>query len=254
MDWDILRLQGVDGCVVKSTQGTYATDRMMETHAIAADKARVWLGFYHWLDPIYSGKEQAEYMLKAINRFPYRAIAVDLEQWWSDWDPWNAWRLEKDKVEKARLYTLIPKLSPTKINSCLAAFIKYAQTTVPNIDIIIYTRPTYIIEYCQLLYSWIGDYKLWYAYYPYASGAVTCSWDTFRLAWLPAAVDVKYPRGYPDHLKRWDMWQFTGDKFTLPGFHSKMDINYRISPDMPKHIKPSRMDRFSAMLHRLLWR
>lgn len=246
MDWDILFLQNVTGVMVKSSQNQ-TTDRMAYTHADAAIKAGVWLGFYHWLDPIYSGKAQAEYMLKAINRYPYKAIAVDLEQWWSNWDAWY------DARNKVIAWSEVPILTPTKINSCVAAFINYVKTARPDIDIYIYTRPSYIMEYCRLLYPWIGQYKLWYATYPFKTDPpVTCSWDLFRLAYMPAVTDIKYPSGYPDHLRRWDMWQFTGDKFTLPGFHSKMDINLRKSPDMPVYHKPGAMDRFMGAIRRLL--
>jgi GH25 family lysozyme M1 (1,4-beta-N-acetylmuramidase) len=209
---------------------------MLDTHSQDAVNAGVWLAYYHWLDPIYSGKEQADYMLKAVNRYPYKAIAVDIEQWWSDWGAWEDWRYCTNPLEKAALYELIPTLTPAKINSCAAAFVHRVKEVRPDIQVIIYTRASYIIEYCKLLMSWISAYPIWYAYYPFSGEAITTSWQDFLERWIPQ-TEPKFPRGYPIDLQNWYLWQFTGDKFTLPGCTSKLDINYWKRPDVP-HIAP----------------
>ena len=73
-------------------------------------------------------------------------------------------------------------------------------------------------------------YDIWSAKYPYATGAVTTTWENLKSNLLPATTAVS-SLGSPN---AWTFWQFSGDKFKLPGvFNSEsmttlsaVDLNF----------------------------
>lgn len=61
-----------------------------------------------------------------------------------------------------------------------------------------------------------NPYHSWSAVYPYATGVVNTTWENLKAKLLPEKMTV-HSLGSPND---WTFWQFSGDKFTLPGIYS----------------------------------
>jgi hypothetical protein len=60
------------------------------------------------------------------------------------------------------------------------------------------------------------------AHYPYNSSTIRTTWQDFKTNYKPSINSPALPTG----STKWKFWQFTGDKFILPGCESLLDINY----------------------------
>lgn len=87
---------------------------------------------------------------------------------------------------------------------------------------VLYSANWFIKSYAPSMEMWTPDHLGWSASYPYAAGRVTCTWEEFYDKWLPPA-NAKIPTL---NCKQRPFWQFSGDKFILPGTHSPMDLNF----------------------------
>ena len=76
-------------------------DNHLEADVPLLRNAGCILGGTHWVDPIQSAANQAEYFLYQINKWHPSVLLYDVEQWWSDWSKQNA--------------ATDPKLPPAKI-------------------------------------------------------------------------------------------------------------------------------------------
>ena len=76
-------------------------DNHLEADVPLLRNAGCILGGTHWVDPIQSAANQAEYFLYQINKWHPSILLYDVEQWWADWNKQNA---DTD-----------PKLQPAKI-------------------------------------------------------------------------------------------------------------------------------------------
>jgi GH25 family lysozyme M1 (1,4-beta-N-acetylmuramidase) len=72
--------------------------------------------------------------------------------------------------------------------------------------------------------SWVGNYDFWLASYPYAAGRVDSTWEElpshFPDGWNEDRWIAPVPNG-----RRPKIWQFSGDKFWLPGINGALDLN-----------------------------
>lgn len=206
VDWKVLKQNGVEFVIIKASQGNYLTDTRLKEHLEGASKAGLITALYHWLDPLIGGEQQAQYFLNATKGLKYSFIAADVEQYWSDWSQWG-----KGKITSI--------LSPTRIANCLKIFLDYLDTR-KDCNLVVYSRANFLNNYAYPAASWISGYPLWLAYYPFSTARVKVTWEQLKEQYdLPAGPPL--PRG----ASKWTFWQFSGDKFSLPGVSSAIDLN-----------------------------
>lgn len=204
IDFAHWKAQGVEFVIIKASQGDYLVDKLLAPNADGALKAGMVIAFYHWHDPISDPNKSADLFLSAVNKYgTYSALALDVEQHWSDWN---------DQANPNKF------LTPARISSTAQSIIKTFPPTCPHI---VYTRTSFINEHAKPMLNWISKYPLWLAQYPFKRGRVITNWEDFRAAYMPRVINPTIPAGCTN-LK---LWQFTGDKFILPGASSPIDFN-----------------------------
>jgi GH25 family lysozyme M1 (1,4-beta-N-acetylmuramidase) len=244
VNWGTLKSNGVEFVFIKATQGNYLTDPMLNKHCADANKAGLIVGLYHWCDPIVKASSQAAYFLNAVSGLTYNMVSMDVEQQWADWAEWS-----KHKITKV--------LSSNQISENgrqIAETVKAAVKT----PVVVYTSSFFINEYARTASTWLKNYPLWLAHYPYKSGRVTTTWESFKNENKPKTSAPSLPVG----TTQWTFWQFSGDKFVLPGADSALDVNYyngtlvdlkkmlgiKDNPDTrPEPTKPTVEDRLTSL-------
>ena len=218
VDYNLLYSKGVRFVIIKATQGTYLRDKTIDSHFQAAQKAGMMIGFYHWHDPSKWDASQADYYLSTVEQYKYHFTCLDVEQFWSDWSTWP----RSPQVG----------FTPNRISESARTIANRLkeQTARP---VVIYTRPTFIMDYASPMLEWINDFPVWYATYPFKAGGESLSWEEFALRLPdPTRTGPFFPTRFPAIKRTWLFWQFTGDKFTLPGCASALDVNY-FNGDLP---------------------
>lgn len=208
VDWTVLKQNGVEFGIIKASQGDYYLDPHCKIHLKNAQEAGVIPGLYHWCDPIVRSDAQCVAFLKASKDLEFHFVALDVEQQWADWAEWK-----KGKIKKL--------VSPDKISSCAHEMAIYLKERLQK-PVLIYTRTSFINQYAKPALAWLNQYPLWLAYYPYKQTRVKTDWDTFKSDYKPTNKAPVLPKG----CENWMFWQFTGDKFVLPGVTTALDINY----------------------------
>ncbi len=205
--WQQLKAGGIEFAILKASQGRSTRDLRFEQHLQGASAAGLICAAYHWCDPLHDDQPQAENFLTAIAGKPLAFAAVDVEQYWQDWTEW----------QNKRVTRLIPGSRISQKALSTAAEIK-ARSGLP---VLIYTRASFVREYAPQMLAWLPQWDLWLAHYPYGSGRVTCSWEQLR-GHFPRINGPSLPAG----CRQWRFWQFSADKFMLPGAHSPLDLNF----------------------------
>lgn len=207
VDWALLKSVGVEYAFIKATQGNYMTDSMMLKHLEGAQKAGLITGLYHWCDPTVGDEAQAQYFVQQTKGLSYSFAVADMEQHWADWNEWR-----QGKVTKI--------LSPDRINKNGQTILNYWNQNL-KVRTVLYTRGSFVREYAKSA-AWVCGYPLWLAHYPYASGRIKTTWEVFKTQYKPGISAPFLPPG----CSSWTFWQFTGDKFILPGISTAADVNY----------------------------
>ena len=223
--WNVLEpsllVPYVKGVISKCSQGDYFPDPTFVGDQTLLPNYNLKRACYHWDDPLdsVSPTTQVNKILQIIS--PYldaqEFIAVDVEQWWADWAKWNEWR--KGYIPKSD----VPMLSKAQISDSAHNICEQLKTKTGK-KIVVYTRAWFVKEYAPDMLNWIGDYNSWYAQWPYNSGYVEDTWDEFLQAHLPSTQAPAFPTGYSDN--KWVAWQFSGEKFYLPGCSGSSDLNF----------------------------
>ena len=221
-----LSLGGVAGVISKLSDGSSAVDQTAYEVEAAAIAMGLKNGVYHWTDPIEDDAGQVSNAIAAINKLKKKpfVIAVDMEQWWSDWAKWQQWR--NGLITQAE----VPALSPQRISDSNYYVATKLQGYYPGIPVIIYTSTYFILDHCLPALSWIGGFGLWIPRWPNPPAENTkTTWEDFIANRLPPMVDPVFPSSWTGP-KSWVGWQFSGDSpagYVLPGMCGKiMDINY----------------------------
>jgi len=207
--WPTLAEAGVGAAIIKATQGNYILDAKLEAHVAGAKSVGMAAGCYMWNDPLVSATAQADFFWNNVNLKPFDFLAIDVEQWWADWAKWSAWNRDRTRP-------LPPQLSAQRITeSALTVLgILKGRTEKP---VIMYTRATFMQQYAPALIAKTNTMQMWWAQWPYAGGRVITSWEAFLENWLPVATAPRFPNNWAGS-RNWSFWQFSGDKFVLPGF------------------------------------
>lgn len=210
VDWTLLKASGVEFVFIKATQGNYYRDPMLDQHVAGAHAAGLLVGLYHWCDPLSGDLAQAQYFLDKTANLPYYVAVADVEQQWADWTEWSAGKITR---------ILPPAQIASTARNCLAHW------TLRGRRALLYSRASFIRSYARPMLPWINDYPLWLAHYPYATGRVAATWDDIRGKYAPSIPGPSLPDG----AKTWRFWQFSGDKFLLPGIFAD-ENRRRLSP------------------------
>ncbi len=209
IDYPFLKSQGVEFLITKATQGNYIVDPKLVLHTEGGYNAGQIVGAYHWLDPSINGVTQAKWFLKAMGTVKhYDFICVDVEQNWIDWS--------KPRDDPLNSY------SPNQIDDCVNYFLLTTNAAIKEKWNVIYTRTSFINEWCRPMLTWLPDYPVWLAHFPYKWGVVNCaSWDEFKSKFPTTFNSPTLPAG-----SGWKLWQFTADKFVVPGYTGGCEANF----------------------------
>lgn len=198
------------GCYTYGTAQNDIDPRYVERETALRSQG-IDFGAYTWVDATYSAKKAYEWNMKLIDKYKVTPSSfwLDIEQYWQN----GSYKI------------VLPSKQISDHVQQLAALLKAAL----GIPIGIYTRNSYIKAYSQEMYQWISAYPLWLADWLWPSGVVELSsWDDLRSMYLPP--DHTTP-DIPKNCSVWTIWQFTGDRFRMPGVYnaagkqSSIDIN-----------------------------
>ncbi|PKO16799.1 MAG: hypothetical protein CVU39_06165 [Chloroflexi bacterium HGW-Chloroflexi-10] len=208
IDWPMFYKEGVRFAIVKASQGSYSTDALLKKHLYEARAAGMIVGVYHWHDPNNAPALQLDKLVKAVTGLDFDFLAVDVEQYWQDWEEWKVQRVTKKFSGK--------KISDSALQLANLVKSKFGKETL------IYTRASFVKEYAPEMETWLPDWPLWLAHYPYGMDRIRTSWATLKKTFLPK---ISGP-WRPDNCDDWHFWQWSGDKFVLPGCETALDLNY----------------------------
>lgn len=242
VDWPLVKQGGVSFAISRASCGT-EKDPMFASHVQGAYDVDIPMLAYHAVDPGYyayklqsldklrdaskwlppENDEQFQRLKAALKFKKIYGIAIDFEinKDWSGNVMTDVWLLEVAKY-----------------------FCNVVAANYPQYPLIFYTGPWFIWNYCRLIEQTaaLKDLtNLWVAYYPYSTGRVTLSsWSQIKANYPPNTMTVQFP-GEPSPRQTqnppylgwdgWTFWQFSGDKFILPGIQggngpSAVDLNF----------------------------
>ncbi len=208
VDWKTLRAAGVSFAIIKASQGVAISDALLQAHFEGARQAGMVTGVFHWVDPTLPPTAQVEHFLKTCQGLDFDFAALDVEQHWQSWQEW------------AR-NQIVQRVAPERISSA-AHEAAVALRAATDKQVVIYTRPSFVQEYALPMQAWLSEWPVWLAYYPYPTGRVWATWEKLVSHHLPRIPGPKLAPG----CSTWQFWQFSGDKFVLPGAVSPLDLNF----------------------------
>lgn len=218
-DWlNLKNLAKIDFVFAKASEGIDWIDPAFTENVQNAYEADIPLMAYHYFRTGYYveyGHDTAKWPKaaddKQLNNFKralankkYYALVIDVEDT-TESIPWGAWAAG---VFAGRVRDWLDSIG--------------RQTT----PLIVYTGEWYWVQ-AKAEFSWMTKYLLWIAKYPYASGAVTTTWEALRENYFPPGTTAVPTLGNA----QWNFWQFSGDKFILPyvtnanGGPTALDLN-----------------------------
>lgn len=208
VDWQRLAEAGVQFAIVKAAQSGYGRDQYRISHLKQAAAAGLVCGVYHWFDPGSDPQAQLVNITHAISGLDFQFLALDVEQYWRDWDP----SLRSDNSNHY----------PGRVISDGSRSLAEKMRRDWQMPVLIYTRTSFVNEYAPEMNEWLPDWPLWLAHYPYNRSRVSLSWQTLKQQYVPSIGGPTLPAT----CKTWSFWQFSGDKFLLPGSQTALDLNF----------------------------
>ena len=209
INWKTLYDGGVRFAIVKLTQGTSSLTILARDHIEGARKVGILVGAYHWNDPMLNDNQQVSFFASQLEKHNIHLAYVDVEQYWQDWNEWYK-----------RIITKF--ISSTRISQSAYNMMTGIRNLGYNGQI--YSRWSFIKERASPMQFWIPSEESWYAHYPYATGRINANWQDFEKGgrWYPGIPQPSLPSNV-----KWKIWQFSGDKFILPGTGgSPIDLNF----------------------------
>ncbi len=219
INWSDLKRNGVEFAIVKVSQGNYNHDPAAEGHLRGASSAGLMTGVYHWVDPLCEDGSQVEHLLNGCQGLPYQMVCLDVEQFWADWSAWPRITVKAGGSRKKKKKPLY--LSAERISQSARHMAEQLHAALPGTPVVIYTRTSFILEHARPMLTWLGQYPLWLAQYPYLRGTpADLNWSD-----LNALLSTTFRPNLPPGIKAWTFWQWSGDRFRLPGLSSHPDLN-----------------------------
>lgn len=205
------RIGGVECLIGKISQGSYSQDPQRVPHYLGAKNTGMHYGCYVWADPMSGDKATVDNFFKALGVIEPEFICVDIEQYWQDWKEYQNGHVTKI-------------ISPQRISDN-GQYICERLKERTGKEILVYTRSWFVVEWANPMYAWMDNFKKWFAQYTTDRADLHLSWETLKKSWLPKTKNPSFSKYYKG-AKDWEIWQWTGDKFILPGCLSPMDVNY----------------------------
>jgi GH25 family lysozyme M1 (1,4-beta-N-acetylmuramidase) len=208
VDWKILKSHNVLCAIVKATDGYNGFNQLFHTHCDGAKAEGMVLGAYHffrpWIDQA-SIEKQAQFFLDKISSQPIKFIALDLEEY------------TKNSANK---------VAPSVYSQRAKAAAVYLRSH-SDLPLVVYTRKSFLDIYTPQVYDWLWNFDLWLAHWRYNdtdlhSGRQTITWEELVEKHLPPYSGPTVP---PSNNK-WTLWQWTGEKYFLPGMITLIDLSY----------------------------
>lgn len=194
---------GCVGFIIKAGQYNFEDSGCASNVAIAKEVGLPY-AIYHWGDPIRSASVQVDFIKKLVDKYEPSAIALDMEQYWSDWAQWYRVVVEHSGETLSKFSAL------TLYNF----YYHYMQLVYDNyhdeLPIIGYSARWFIQAYCPTLggvienlcdYYWNAAYIRWKQY----DQDPNVTWQEFHATLESLEPDkILLPTG----IDKWDLWQF----------------------------------------------
>jgi len=204
----------VDGLVFRSSYGTWKDKKFHEHVRGALDFGYKNIAAYAWFRPMQNVKAQLETVRYQLDTTPVDFVLADIE--------------ESSRIS----YDNFPRYSSEELNDLVWQFVSGLETL--GVKVGIYTRSTWVNAYCPKLVEWMYRYPVWLASYPFEKGRLAMSWRYMLDHYAPKTFSPYYVKTWNFPKDRTDMWQWSGDKFVLPGIYREearlsllpVDLNY----------------------------
>jgi GH25 family lysozyme M1 (1,4-beta-N-acetylmuramidase) len=186
-----LKHNKVDGVIWKATSGDYGTDTRYAGVQLSCQQDSMPVASYLWNDPLSKPRAQVDHFLKTIDPWmdKQQFLAVDQEQWWSNWAEWN-------KAVRGELpWTEVDKLSASQINDT-GHWICETLKQETGKKIVLYSNGFFVRDRCPEMFSWIPNYHQWWAQYPYNKEKIITTWDNLKQYYLPTTNEPTFPSGW----------------------------------------------------------
>jgi GH25 family lysozyme M1 (1,4-beta-N-acetylmuramidase) len=222
MNFPLLKEKGVEAVIVKAG-GSGREDTECRKHSAGVLSAGMFLGLYYWVDPLQNGQMQAEHMASIASSVGAHFLAGDVEQWWASWALWQQMILKKIPQSQ------VPKISPSLINGVSYSYFREVAKR-SSLKQLFYSSTGFISSYAPQLLSWSNDYDNWLAQYHQTNGTLkraSLSWEQLKALYLPKSTPSVLAK-----MRRPSMWQWSGDRFTLPGHQGLIDLNWWMLDDV----------------------
>lgn len=191
-DYDLVK-QHVDGFIIRTAFGTERNSLFQKHYDGFKEKP---CAGYQWFRPDQDVTAQIETVKLACEGKTIRCIFSDQEQ-------------------AGRYNIPMSNFSAAVLNERANEHVTGLE--LHGFEMGIYSRATWISQFVPQLTNWMYDYNVWLASWPYAVGAVNASWDELMDTWAPKIFSPYFTLDWPANKKRADAWQWSGDKFIVPG-------------------------------------
>jgi len=219
IDAKILKEAGVEMVVVKSSSGS-REDPFYRRHAEAVLEGGLKLGAYHWVDPIESTAKQTDAFFVIAGLYPLTVVWNDFEQWWSNWGEWYTNGI------KAGRWAAVKAFGGSRISDAGRTFNELVKAA--GYDVHTYTSAGFVREHSPQSANWMKDYPVVAANYPRFGSAT--NWEQF---WKVIAPEVEKQKPViPLGTTKLSAWQFTGDRYLLPGTYRDPNKRYLSAIDL----------------------
>jgi len=190
--YQVMKAGGVTFAYIRISQGNRILDDHFDTHWAGTKAAGIPRGVYHMYEPLVPAPKQMDYILKKYPADAELPFSLDVE---IDLQATNAYLIN----DVGNFLNLLEQHLGRKP--------------------IIYTGKWWWEPNMSPAPSWVGNYDFWIASYPYAAGRVDLTWEQLPsylpTGWAPEVTNGRKPI----------IWQFSGDKFCLPGIVGALDLN-----------------------------
>ncbi len=209
IDYDLLTANGVKAAFVESTRGNVYINPCLDAQVKAA-KDHGWRvilshtlnpGFYEHAYPCEEIKE-AHYFWNVAKNYPFDALEVNFSQ-------------ELDYTEGLTS----PNKLARRVQFVYDELQSWTAIPDPKPKVMTYTSKSFVENFAPQLLR-----QKWFAHHPLhiAHWLMNSITDSSRITWEDLRSDL-FPRGLPllppDHTS-YVFWQFTGEKFMLPGLNA----------------------------------
>ena len=234
MNYKDLYQHGFRFVVVKL--GQYLT----EEHVFHAREAGMRIGGYWWNDPLDDPAWQARQILTSIKTLNLEFAALDMEQYWSNWDKWY------QAVNNMLPWAKIPKFTMKQIDNNAHQVIQLVSAEI-KIPWLLYSADWFIEGYALSVNDWLANYKTWCAHYVESGRHVT--WEDLAampgshpLPNLQKVTPIIWQTGefiFPGRAdwNKYDVDLFVGNQMALNAWlHNQEPITPRFQPYWVKSI------------------